>query len=318
MQPQIAAKRGAKWRDPRVRRGSEYDAFYQTLDLPSGASLWQVEESARLLRTAFHPEGAPGRLRQRAEERTKAIDRAAKELRYFWRTYHRVPPSADLSHAGGLLDALVEALGESAVAVADPVIAPAAAVQARKSAIDGFRTHEPSDHAELVVPEHQQPAHVTVIPPRAPMLPARQLHRVELAAVLHSEIFDAVLRPARSLVPLSVVPLGQPASIPPALAARSAPVQIIRVCEPVAVVLPTVPPGYSAAAVHIRLDVGDTVGVQGRPRRRDKPSLRWLAMKAGAVGVAIAFGMLLHQYAFGATASNAARLGVAGLVSPMR
>jgi hypothetical protein len=282
VQRQIAASRGAKRRDPRIWRGSEYDAFYRTLDLPPGASLRQVEDSARLLRAAFQPEGVSGRLRRPTEDRAAAIDRAAAELCYFWWTYERAPPSADLSQAGGLLDALVDALGESAIAAAEP-----AATQPVRDApgTSAIPPREAADHVEATTHEDLLPAPTTSGFPQRRPLPAPRLHRIELAVMLHDEIFAALMQPAANRVPASFMPVASPVTSSPAVVKRSAPIQIAGARQYIALASPA-PPAGTALAVRARSHVG-------------KPGLRWIAMKAGAVGLAIAFGMLLHQYAFG-------------------
>ena len=71
----------------------DYDAEYRALDLPPGAALRELEDRARLIRTAFEPAGLPGALGVLAGERVQAIDRAAETLSRYWKTHGKAPPS---------------------------------------------------------------------------------------------------------------------------------------------------------------------------------------------------------------------------------
>ncbi|HTV89399.1 MAG TPA: hypothetical protein VME41_10325 [Stellaceae bacterium] len=259
--------------DLREPRGSDYDAFYRMLDLPPGAPLAAIEDAARLLRTAFQPEGLPASLKRQTQARAQAIARARGELRRFWRTHHKPPPSADLRGAAGLLDALVEALGKSGAATANASAAPALPAVPAASPAGGGRA--PPWAAEHTAGSAQRPLPVArpATGDGVVRLPAaRRLHRIELAAVLHGDqVFAVVERPGRPLLPPPSRPL------PPVVAGPAR--------DPV-------PPPL--------------ITVTAPPRRDAVANLRGIAVKLGAVGLAIAFAALLQHYAFGIFASGGA------------
>jgi hypothetical protein len=274
LQRDIAANRSdaARRHDPRVRRGSEYDAFYRTLEMPPGAPLADIEAGARLLHIAFQTEGVPEHLKRQAEARTASVERAVDELRYFWQTYGAAPPSADLEQAGGLFDALVEALGESAAAVREPPMATVARVSPPTLLI------EDSQPAPAVAHHRAEPTHrpSDLPPPAAPgapyrlLPPVRRFHYVELAAVLAGNDVFNVAGPAvrRALPALRPVAFPAPRAQPPAplmLEGRAVPLP--------ARMISSVPP----RSVMVRL--------------------RAIAVRAGVAGLALAFGFLLQLYA---------------------
>jgi hypothetical protein len=265
----------AEQRDPRVRRGCEYDEFYRTLELPPGAPLADVDAAASLLRVAFEPDGVPDHLKRQAEIREMAVDRAVSELRYFWRTYGETPPSADLSKAGGLFDALVEALEESAAAVTKSVtidkvvLAPTLAQPA-----DTWRVALDRSGAESTPGVIRMPAPTPPVPPREHP-PVRRLHRIELASVLlRNEIFKASAQSAIEALAAPRLPLALPA-LPAPRPATPAP----RPSTPPSVTLSVPPP------------------ITSTPPRRSVPlGLRGIALRAGVAGLALAFGFLLQYY----------------------
>src|SRR5579864_5785895 len=81
-------------RDPAPSHEIDYDSEYGALDLPPGAALREIEDRARLLSAAFHPDALPGSLQVPAAERTMQIALAADRLSRYWRTHGVPPPSA--------------------------------------------------------------------------------------------------------------------------------------------------------------------------------------------------------------------------------
>jgi flavin reductase (DIM6/NTAB) family NADH-FMN oxidoreductase RutF len=69
-----------------VRRQIDYAACYRILELPPGASIKEIEDQARFLRAAFHPDKFQGELKQLATEKIKPINVALEDLREYWKT----------------------------------------------------------------------------------------------------------------------------------------------------------------------------------------------------------------------------------------
>jgi hypothetical protein len=271
---------GGGCRDARVRRGSEYDAFYRLLDLPPGAPLAAIEDAARLQRAAFQPDGLPGHLRPQTEARAQAVARALGELRYFWKSYRNAPPSADLAGAAGLLDALVEALDDSGTAVATT------------------QTRRPARPAAMVPEDAAAPADPPVVRRPQPVAgavlrlpPPRRLHHIELAAVLHgNEVFTVGQPAVRAMLPAPPAP---PPVAAPGRAALGLPGRV------------AAPPPPAAAPAPPRAIMRPAM----RPMPRLQltlPVLRGTAVKVGALGLAIALSALLQHYALPFLAPDAA------------
>jgi len=117
-------------------RAIDYDADYRALDLAPGAPLREIEDRARLLYAAFHPDRLPGPLKARAAARSEIINRAADELSRYWKTHGAAPPASrahrrgarsehpgqagdGLGPAEGLLAALADALGAGVAEATD-------------------------------------------------------------------------------------------------------------------------------------------------------------------------------------------------------
>lgn len=87
-------------RDPAPSPEVDYDAEYGALDLPPGAALREIQDRARLLSAAFHPDGLPGALQVPAAERAMQITLAADRLSRYWRSYGAPPPSGRPTRRG--------------------------------------------------------------------------------------------------------------------------------------------------------------------------------------------------------------------------
>jgi hypothetical protein len=96
-------------------RGVDYDRYYCALDLLPGAPLEEIEDRLRLLRVAFNSDALPSGLKSQVKERSDRVEQAAHELFHHWASHGKAPPSADLSGAEDLLDALVEVLAGNGV-----------------------------------------------------------------------------------------------------------------------------------------------------------------------------------------------------------
>ncbi len=108
-------------RGPGVSQDIDYDAEYRALDLMPGSSLREIQDRARLLDAAFHPDGLPAALWAPAAVRAQQITRAADRLSRHWRTHGAPPPSGRTARlaAARHADAL-DRLGASAGAIAAP------------------------------------------------------------------------------------------------------------------------------------------------------------------------------------------------------
>lgn len=67
-----------------LRTRVDYTACYRILELSPGAPLKEIEEQARFLRVAFHPDKFQGHLKEHANERMKSINSAVNDLRAYW------------------------------------------------------------------------------------------------------------------------------------------------------------------------------------------------------------------------------------------
>ena len=79
-----------------MRSQVDYDACYRVLELKPGATLKHVEDQARFLRAAFHPDRFQGNLKELASEKLKNINIAVDALRAYWKTYGAAPPGMAL------------------------------------------------------------------------------------------------------------------------------------------------------------------------------------------------------------------------------
>lgn len=286
----IAADRpdGGRQRDPRVRRGSEYDAFYQTLELPPGTPLADIETAGLLVQTAFRPDGASDHLRPQAAARVAAAALAVEELGYFWRTYGEAPPSADLGKAGGLLDALVEALGESAAAMAQPPTANTMVIPSPVPPATQDRRGYPDAARDGYGAEA---AYRPIRLPSRQFRPIRRLHHIELAAVLvSSDVLRSDALPAGQIVAVPRPQIMLPASRPHAVLPAPRPQAALLAPRPQAAL-----PAPRAAASPARIFLPTAPPLP----RVAAPGLRAIALRAGVGALALAFGFLLQYYALG-------------------
>jgi hypothetical protein len=79
---------------------ADYDEDYRVLDLPPGASLREIEDRARLLQAAFHPDGVPAALQARAVRRSRMVGHAADELSQYWKNHGAAPPTRVAARPG--------------------------------------------------------------------------------------------------------------------------------------------------------------------------------------------------------------------------
>jgi hypothetical protein len=209
-------------------------------------------------------------------------------LRYYWQTYQTAPPSADLSGAEGLLDALVEALGDSAAATegdamaglrVPPAVAPLPAERDRPGPVVFRREPDPARQPSPERPAAQPPNAAISLPVPAP---TARVHRIEIAALLvHRHVFEVVDRPGRSLRPGRHLPLSPP---PPPLAISAA------AKAPLAIAAPTAQPRALAPPIAVS---GDRQPRQRRTSRLGRSS----AVTLGVAGLAVVLAMLLQHYA---------------------
>src|SRR3954452_23650235 len=67
-----------------MRSQIDYAACYRILELQPDAPLKEIEERARFLRAAFHPDKFQGQMKDEATEKIKNINVALDNLRAYW------------------------------------------------------------------------------------------------------------------------------------------------------------------------------------------------------------------------------------------
>ena len=299
----------------------DYDADYRALDLMPGAPLRDIEDRARLLRAAFHPERLPAGLKARTETRSQMIDRAVDELSRYWKTHGAPPPTAAMRSAqagdlppAGLLAALADALGTGADEMLDgasvehgtwpvaPVRASSAGFPLRQIG-DPVQTTAISGDREGTGSESSNAGFSELSPSGVPWFRVRGPHsRLGMTSLQPREVPDLWV------AVLHLYVSGQPAPPPPSkllMAARQGPP-----FEDMRQYLPTSVPDFTyrpqpmiqvaqrltgAATEPNAPDPGDEP-IGGRQNRQHRSIARPMVLRLAIVGLVIAAAALLMQY----------------------
>jgi uncharacterized membrane protein YccC len=102
-----------------------YDACYRALDLEPGATEEQIDDSWKLLVSAWHPDKFADALKEKATRRLQEINNARDELNRYWRRYGAPPPTVGGFRPRATSAPASEAWGQPASEAAAPARAKA-------------------------------------------------------------------------------------------------------------------------------------------------------------------------------------------------